>query len=106
MPSMPLTYSLKQLKTWGEKAGIPFQGIPQAKNTVPYDGRSVCMRCGTCDICPTGARYSPDFTFKRLLAEKKIVLHDRTLVRKLGLDDSKAGVRGAAAVPRDLPGGK
>src|SRR5258708_3371189 len=104
MPSMPLTYSLKQLKTWGEKAGIPFQGVPQAKNTVQYDGRAECIRCGTCDICPTGARYSPDFTFKRLLAEKKIVLHDHTLIRRLVLEDGKANVRAARGVHREGTG--
>ena len=104
MPSMALTYSLKQLKAWGEKAGIPFQGVPQAKNTVKYDGRAQCIRCGTCDICPTGARYSPDFTFKRLLAEKKIVLHDRTLIRKLVLADGKTDVVAARGVHRDGTG--
>ncbi len=72
MPPMPLTYDLAELKKWGDQSGIPFQGTPQSKNTVPYDGRAVCQRCGTCDICPTGAKYSPDFTFKRLLAQKKI----------------------------------
>jgi glucose dehydrogenase len=83
MPAMPLTWNLLQLKAWAEQSGIPFWGTPQAKNTVPYDGRAVCQRCNTCDICPTGARYSPDFTFKQLLAAKKIQLHDRTLVRRL-----------------------
>jgi hypothetical protein len=72
MPPMPLSYNLAVLKAWAEKSGIPFQGTPQAKNTQPYDGRSVCLRCNTCEICPTGARYSPDFTFKQLLAAKKI----------------------------------
>lgn len=104
MSSMPLTYSLKQLKAWGEKTGIPFQGVPQAKNTVKYDGRALCIRCGTCDICPTGARYSPDFTFKRLLAEKKIVLHDHTLIRKLVLDDAKPTVVAARGVHREGAG--
>jgi len=77
---------LKQLKAWGENAGIPLsEGVPQAKNTVKYDGRShVHPLAGTCDIFPTGARYSPDFTFKRLLAEKKIVLHDHTLIPQAG----------------------
>lgn len=104
MPPMPLTYSLKQLKAWGEKTGIPFQGVPQAKNTVKYDGRAMCIRCGTCDICPTGARYSPDFTFKRLLAEKKITLHDHTLIRKLVLDDAKPTVVAARGVHREGAG--
>src|SRR5213076_100477 len=52
---------------WAEKSGIPFEGTPQAKNTRPYGGRAQCLRCNTCEICPTGARYSPDFTFKQLL---------------------------------------
>ena len=104
MKSMPLTWNLIQLKEWGDKSGVPFQGAPQAKNTIPYDGRSVCLRCKTCDICPTGARYSPDFTFKRLLAEKKITLHDHTLIRKLVHHDTKNDIVAAQGVRRDGSG--
>jgi glucose dehydrogenase len=103
MPQMPLSYDIAQMKEWGDKSGIRFQGIPQSKNTVPYDGRSACLRCGTCDICPTGARYSPDFTFKRLLAKKRIQLHDRTLVRKLTLNETNNKISSAEAVHRDHP---
>ena len=67
MTGMPLSWNLTQLKTWGEKSGIPFWGTPQAKNTRPYDGRGECKRCNTCSVCPTQARYAPDFTFKQLL---------------------------------------
>ena len=101
MEAMPLSWNLEQYRQWAAKAGIPFQGVPQAKNTVPYDGRSQCMRCGTCEICPTGAKYSPDFTFKRLLEEKKIELHDHTLVRKLVLGESSPKVFAAQAVQRE-----
>ena len=97
MQPIPLTWSLDRLREWGNKSGIPFQATPQAKNTVAYDGRAACIRCGTCDICPTGARYSPDFTFKRLIAEKKITLHDHTLIRKLVLDDTKTTIVAAHA---------
>jgi quinoprotein glucose dehydrogenase len=83
MPAMPLSWNLRQLKAWADKSGIPFWATPQAKNTVPYDGRSECRRCNTCEICPTGARYSPDETFRRLLAANAVALHDRTLVRRL-----------------------
>jgi quinoprotein glucose dehydrogenase len=106
LPPMPLTWSLQALKEWGDQSGIPFQGTPQAKNTLPYDGRAQCVRCGTCDICPTGARYSPDFTYKRLLAQKKITLHDRTLVRKLVLAPTMSTIASAHAVHRDRPGEK
>jgi quinoprotein glucose dehydrogenase len=92
---MVMTHNLKELKTWAEASGIPFQTTPQAKNTRPYDGRAECVRCNTCSICPTGARYSPDFTFKRLLAGKSFELHDRTLVRRLVLHDT--GTRVVAA---------
>jgi len=106
MPPMPLSWNLRQLKTWADKSGIPFWATPQAKNTVPYDGRSECKRCNTCEICPTGARYSPDETFRRLLAAKAIALHDRTLVRRLVPEDgggNTARVAAAHAVHRDRP---
>lgn len=103
MPGMPLSYNLRQLKTWAGQSGIPFWGTPQAKNTIAYDGRAVCKRCNTCEICPTGARYSPDFTFRKLLASRKISLHDQTLVRRLVLDDRTTRIAGAQAVRRDQP---
>jgi len=100
MPPMPLSYNLTVLKQWADKSGIPFQGTPQAKNTQPYDGRSVCLRCNTCEICPTGARYSPDFTFKQLLAAKKITLHDQTLVRRLVASPDRTRIVAARGVSR------
>jgi glucose dehydrogenase len=100
MPAMPLSYNLRQLKAWAEESGVPFWGTPQAKNTVPYGGRPICQRCNTCEICPTGARYSPDYTFRALIDEKKIALHDRILVRKLVLDDRTPRVAAARAVNR------
>ena len=100
MPPMPLSYNLIELKKWAEESGIPFWGTPQAKNTTPYDDRPVCLRCNTCEICPTGARYSPDFTFRRLLERRQIVLHDRTLVRRLTLAPDGRRIESAQAVSR------
>ena len=100
MAPMPLSYNLHVLKAWAEKSDIPFQGTPQAKNTKPYDGRLPCMRCNTCEICPTGARYSPDFTFKQLIAAKKITLHDQTLVRRLVTGPDRGKIVSAQAVAR------
>jgi glucose dehydrogenase len=104
MKSMTLSHNLVVLKRWLEKSGIPFQAEVQAKNTEPYDGRAKCLRCNTCLVCPTGARYSPDFTFKRLLKEKKITLHDQTLIRKLIVHDVKSTVIGAKGVSESTPG--
>jgi len=101
MAPMPFTHNLIQLKAWAEKSGIAFGGTPQAKNTAEYDGRAACKRCNTCEICPTGARYSPDFTFKQLIAAKKIELHDRTLVRRLVKSADGKRIESAQAVKRD-----
>ena len=104
MPPMPLSWNLLQLKAWAEKSGIRFWSTPQAKNTVPYDGRSDCKRCNTCAICPTGARYSPDYTFRTLLDRKAIELHDRTLIRRLLVaDDRSTRIAAATGVHRDRP---
>jgi choline dehydrogenase-like flavoprotein len=100
MPPMPLSYNLVQLKVWAEESGLPFWGTPQAKNTVPYGGRAVCQRCNTCEICPTGARYSPDYTFRALLDKKAIALDADTIVRRLVLDERGPRVTLARAVRR------
>lgn len=104
MRSMPLSYNLRVLHAWANKSGIPFWSTPQAKNTRPYGGRSQCMRCNTCEICPTGARYSPDFTFKQLLAARKIELHDRVLIRKLVTGPDGKRVVSAQAVSLERNG--
>ena len=103
MSPMELTYNLKQLKAWAEKSDIQFWVTPVAKNTVPYDGRSICKRCATCNICPTGAKYSPDFTFMKLLDAKRIELHDRTLVRRLVHHDADSRIVKAEARHQDRP---
>jgi choline dehydrogenase-like flavoprotein len=102
MPPMTMTWNLIQLKAWAEKSGSKFITTPQAKNTVDnYGGRGKCRRCNTCEVCPTGARYSPDWTFKQLLSAKKIELHDQTLVRRLVLDDASNRVVAAQAARED-----
>lgn len=98
MAVMPLSYNLTAMKTWAERSGIRFQACPLARNTRPYDGRGECQRCNTCTMCPTGARYSPDYTYKQLLAKKKITLHDQTLIRRLIPHDSNPTIVAATGV--------
>jgi quinoprotein glucose dehydrogenase len=103
MPPLPLSYNLTLLKEWAEKSGIPFWPNPVAKNSVPYHGRNVCTRCDTCSICPTGAKYSPDFTFEKLLERGRFDLLDRTYVKKLELASGSSRVERALAANRDRP---
>ena len=103
MPAMELTWNLQQLKTWAEKSGTSFWSTPVCKNTIPYDGRNVCARCDMCNMCPTGARYSPDLQLQRLLAAKKVTLHDRTRVRRLVLHETANRIIAAQGVHDDRP---
>jgi quinoprotein glucose dehydrogenase len=103
-PPIPLSYNLQLLKTWAEQSGIRFVGLPMARNLTPHDGRGACCVYDTCgEVCPSGARYSPDFTFRQLTQPKKIALHDRTLVRRLVLDDRRDVVVSAEAYHQDRP---
>ena len=104
MPPMPLTYNLAEIKGWAERAGILFTGCPVARNTHAYDGRPECQRCNTCVMCPIGARYSPDYTYKQLLAKNKIVLHDRTLLRRLIPHDQNNTIVAATGASEERPG--
>ncbi len=103
LPPLPLSYNLVRLKAWAEKSGIPFWRTPVAKLSQPYRGRNVCARCDTCHICPTGAKYSPDFSFQNLLDANRIALHSRTLVRRLVLMNGSDQIEYAVALDRDNP---
>ncbi|MBI3789762.1 MAG: GMC family oxidoreductase [Gemmatimonadetes bacterium] len=91
MPALPLSHNLQQLRAWTEKAGIAMWSQPSAKNSVARDGRNVCQRCDTCyPVCPTGAKYSPDWTINALVAAKRVQLHTNVLVRRV-VADPKTG---------------
>ncbi|MES2180006.1 MAG: GMC family oxidoreductase [Gemmatimonadota bacterium] len=106
LPPLPLTYNLGLLKEWAGQAGIAMWSQPSAKNSRPYDGRAECCRNDTCTpICPTGAKYSPDFTWDRLRAAKRVTLYPRTLIRRLTLADGSMRIASAEGVRR-VPGEK
>jgi quinoprotein glucose dehydrogenase len=84
MPPLPVNYNLQQLQAWAAQADIPAWSTPSAKNSVLHDGRAVCQRCDTCyPVCPTGAKYSPDFTWDALVKSGRVTLLTETLVRRL-----------------------
>ena len=103
MRAVPLTWTLKRLREWIESADLPIWTNPVAKNTEPWRGRNVCQRCDTCNICPTGAKYSPDFTFAQLVDVGRIRLQTRTLVRRLELEAGSDGIHAAIGRSYDDP---
>lgn len=104
-PAMPLSYNLQVLRKWAEQSGLQFSPLPTSRNiATPSDGRGACGLYDTCgDVCPTGARYSPDYTYQQLIAAKKVTLHDRMLVRKLVLSEGRDTIAAAHGVHQDRP---
>jgi quinoprotein glucose dehydrogenase len=104
-PAMPLSYNLQVLKKWAEQSGLQFSPLPMSRNvSAPFDGRGACGVYDTCgDVCPTGARYSPDYTYQQLIAAKKVTLHDRMLIRKLVLADGRDTIAAAHGYHQDRP---
>lgn len=103
MPAVPLTWTLERLREWTHGAGIPTWTNPVAKTTAPWRGRTVCQRCDTCNICPTGAKYTPDFTFSSLVARGRIRLETGRLVRRLELEPGTARIVAAHAASYEDP---
>jgi choline dehydrogenase-like flavoprotein len=96
LPAFPFSYSDGLFATACARLGVGFHHMPQARNSVPYGGRSPCLACSTCFVCPTGAKASIDLTHVPAAEAtgRARVLTDATVLR-LELDSSG---RVAAAV--------
>ncbi len=87
LPPLPINYNLAQLQQWAARSDIATWSTPSAKNSVARDGRAQCQRCDTCyPVCPTGAKYTPDFTWDALVRGGRVTLLTETLVRRLVAD--------------------
>lgn len=105
LPPLPINYNLAQLQRWASNAGITTWSTPSAKNSVSYAGRAQCQRCDTCyPVCPTGAKYSPDFTWDALVAAKKVTLVTETLVRRLEAEPKSGRIVRATGNRTDASG--
>ncbi|MCA9656054.1 MAG: GMC family oxidoreductase [Myxococcales bacterium] len=102
MPPLPLTENNRVIKQWlDEDVGLANVTMPKAINSVPYGGRGQCIRCNTCNICPSGARYSPDHALRRLVESKRVEVLERTFVRRLELRDGSSQIGRVVAIDRD-----
>jgi len=62
LPPFPMSFSDGFFARACRKLDIAFHHVPQARNSLAYGGRSQCRACGTCHVCPTGAKASTDLT--------------------------------------------
>lgn len=62
LPPFAFSYTDRMFARACDNLGITIHGLPQARNSIAYGGRSQCLACGTCHVCPTGAKASLDLT--------------------------------------------
>lgn len=67
MPALPSNYLERELAGVAAQLGLRCSPVPQARNSRPYAGRSPCLACSTCRVCPTGAKASADLTHVPLI---------------------------------------
>ena len=99
LPAFPLSYSDGLFARACRVLGISLHSMPQARNSIAYGGRSQCRACGTCQVCPTGAKASTDLTHvpQAEATGKARVLSDATVLR---LDVDRSGLVNAAVYAR------
>ncbi len=93
LPPFELTADDEVLCGRLEKAGIHMHTTPQARTRHAFDGRQACMNVGLCEICPIGARYSPNHHMQRALATGRCTLELNAAVRRV-LTDATGRARG------------
>jgi choline dehydrogenase-like flavoprotein len=96
MAAFPPSYSDSVFAEACENAEIAMHSVPNARNSESRDGRSECVGYGTCQpVCPSGAKYSADYTVEAAESKGVRVL-DRVPVQRLETADG--GDRVGAAV--------
>jgi choline dehydrogenase-like flavoprotein len=92
-PGFPMNDSDELVKEACGKLGILMHGVPVARNSVPYDGRSACIYYATCRACPVGAIYTSDVTVARLERTPRFHLLTEAEALRVELDASGAARR-------------
>jgi choline dehydrogenase-like flavoprotein len=102
MPPGPSMYVAELVRAGTKKLGYTLFPMPQAVNSMPYDGRPACVSCGFCGsmACPTHAKGAPAMTMvrKALLSGKCQLL---TETRAARLTYSGSNVTGVEAILPD-----
>lgn len=102
LPPFELTADDRWLASRLAADGIHLHTTPQARTRLAWDGRPACLNVGECQVCPTGARYSPNHHLERARRTGRCRLHARTSVRRV-LTDTAGRARGLLVRAHDEP---
>lgn len=86
MPGFPPSYDDVVWRPLATR--IALRHSPHAIASVPYRGRSSCMAYASCNVCPSGARYSADWHVREAEASGRCTLLEETVARRIDVDAS------------------
>lgn len=86
LPQFELSYDDMILKERLGRENIVLHTTPQARVRSPYQDRSACVNFGVCNVCPTGARYSPNHHLALAVKTGLCKVRSGTSVRKIIVD--------------------
>lgn len=101
LPPFALSYDDRVLAEKLRRHGIALHTTPQARTRLPYEKRPGCMNFGTCEVCPIGVRYSPNYHLRMALDTGRCKLHSNTSVRRIVVDRS-GRARALVYQPNDI----
>jgi len=84
-PPFEYSYANKVIQRGCDKLGIRLWPAPVARLSRPFDGRPMCVQCGTCDRgCMSGAKSSIDVTYiRKAEATGKAQVWPETIVTRI-----------------------
>jgi choline dehydrogenase-like flavoprotein len=103
LPPFALGYDDRILADRLRLHGITLHTTPQARTRVPYEKRPGCMNFGTCEACPIGVRYSPNYHLDMALGTGRCTIRTDTSVRRV-IADSSGRARALVYQPNDAAG--
>jgi choline dehydrogenase-like flavoprotein len=88
MPPFELTYQDTQFAEKLKNSGIVLHTTPQARTRLAYGDRPACENYGPCQVCPTGARYSPNYHLQLAQKTGRCKVHPNVSVRRIIVNTS------------------
>jgi glucose dehydrogenase len=100
LPPFELSYDDRILAEKLHRHDLVVHTTPQARTRHAYEQRPGCMNFGTCEVCPIGVRYSPNYHLRQAMETGRCQVLANTSVRRMVVDEA-GRVRALVYQPND-----
>lgn len=89
LPQFDLSYEDTWLADRLRDHDLHLHTTPQARTRQAIEGRAACVNFGVCEVCPIGARYSPQHHLHLAMGTGKCTLDTNVSVRVITVDNER-----------------